>query len=111
MKDDERRFFRIAVDRVIDRSQKRISLDDILTMCAGIEGLAELNEDSAVGSDQINAVAEAAQKTAQEAGISMDRLRGVLDLLRHQSLPRRLKLLGRGLESMFGKAEIDLAGC
>lgn len=106
-KDDDRRLFRIAIDRVIDRSRKRISLDDILTICAGIESASDFSEEISISTHQISAIADAARKAAQDNGVDINRLRGVLDLLRHQSLPRRLTLLGRTLESIFNKANID----
>lgn len=109
-KEPERRPFRVAIARVIDRSRERASLDDIVTLCAAVESLTEFQEDSQLSSTQIDVLASAAQTAAVEQGIEVnpDRIRDLLQLLRSQSLPRRLKLLGRKLQPSIPKSDTEL---
>ena len=110
LKDDARRLFRATAARVIDRSRKRISIDDVVSLCAGIESLAELGENPSISPAQIDALAAAAQAAAATHSIEVDsnRIKGVLGLLQHQSLPRRLKLLAKKLQPSVSKRDGEL---
>lgn len=100
----------IAVARVIDRSRKRVSLDDILTMCAGIESLSELEKGSGISAEQIKLLTTAAYETATQQNIEIEhgRINGLFQQLLHQSLPSRLKLLAKQLNPLISDDDVKL---
>jgi len=94
-KEAERQRFRGSVENVSARMHERVSVEDIVTLCAGIESLPDLASRSAVTADQVKQISDGAIAAAKANGIEIDdnRVRGVLGLLRNQSLPQRLTLL------------------
>lgn len=92
-KEKGRRTFRINVDRVIANLHERVSLEDVVTLCSAIESLDELKSDGGLSNGDIGIIADAAVAGASRAGIAIDpaRIRGTLGLLKHRSLPQRLK--------------------
>jgi ApeA N-terminal domain 1 len=94
-KEERRRQFRISVDDVVENMRKRASITDIVTLCSAIEGLSELNEKTALSDAQIEVIVcgAAAAATASSIEVTPDRLRGLLKMLQHQSLPRKMNLL------------------
>jgi hypothetical protein len=109
-KEDERRLFRVTIARVIERSRNRVSLDDIVSICAAIESLSELQEPSEITLDQVNALAVAAHKVATQNNIAIgvDRIKSLLGMLRNQSLPSRMRLLVKKLEEHVPGSEAKL---
>lgn len=98
---------RSAVQGVAKSLRRRTSLDDIVTLCAGIESLAELRGVPALSSDQTRIIADGAISVAKANGIEIEdaRLRGVIGSLQNQSLGQRLKLMFTSLEPFITKAQ------
>jgi hypothetical protein len=94
-KEAERHTFRVNLDRVIANMRKGESLEDIVTLCSAVESLDELKSPQTLTDKDLKNISKAAIAGAQEAGVTIDpaRIRSVLALLKHQSLPQRLKLL------------------
>jgi hypothetical protein len=109
-KQEIRRLFPVAIARVIDRSRKRIALDDVVAMCAAIESLSELDEGSKISPGQLQALVTATQSSAAQLKLDVPpaRIQGVLALLQHQSLPRRLTMLKKATQHLVSKADSEL---
>lgn len=105
--DERRRLFRARVDRVLEQMRHETSSRLVMDLCAAIESLTELKGPSAVSDKDVAAIADAAGAAAAKATppIPKDRVRGLLALLQHQSLPQRMKLLAAALEPELDKAD------
>ena len=92
-REDARSRLRRAVQSVAKNLRERSSLDDIVTLCAGVESLAELRGQPALSSDQTRVIADGAIAVAKANGIAIEdaRLRGVIGGLQNQSVDRRGK--------------------
>ncbi|EQB16639.1 ApeA N-terminal domain 1-containing protein [Sphingobium lactosutens] len=100
-RDGSRRLFRVRVDRVLERMRKESSTKLVADLCSAIESLSELRAPSTLSDADLTAIVDAAAKAGKEAtpAVPRDRLLGILSLLQHQSLPRRLKMLAAAIES------------
>jgi hypothetical protein len=103
LKSDERRQFRSLVDRVVENMNERTALEDLVTLCAAIEGLSELDQGGIISDENIDTLVDGAGRAAATANIQVpvDRIRGLLTMLQHQGLPNRLKLLMGRLDKLF----------
>jgi hypothetical protein len=103
--DQQRRLFRVRVDRVLEAKRKEASLRLVAELCSAIESLDELKAPMTISDADLSVVIEAAASAGAAASppIARDRLQGVLSLLQHQSLPKRLKLLAAGIEAHLPK--------
>ena len=99
-KQEERRVFRVNLEGVIADMNEVATPDHVLSLCAGIESLAELDSASRYSKDNVATLVEGAKVAAKEAGISVEvgRLRGLLGLLRKENLPQRVRTLGAAIE-------------
>jgi hypothetical protein len=97
IKEEQRKRFRISLNHVLARRSKVDSFSDIVTLCSAIESLTELEQKSALSGDDLNILVDGAIKAASDAHLKVDagRIRGVLSLLQHQSLPQSIKALLR----------------
>jgi hypothetical protein len=68
----KRETFRVAISRVLEESQTRTSLDDIVKLCAAVESLTEFDEESKISLEQISQLAGAAQTLAKQNCIEVD---------------------------------------
>ena len=98
-KSGERAFFRGAVGNTIDDLSRRISLNDVATLCAGIETLSELDDASPISKEDLALITAAARKAVVDHSlpVSEARVGSVLAMLRWQSLPQRLRLMFEAL--------------
>jgi hypothetical protein len=105
-KDTKRQIFRVSLDRAIKSASDGESLEDIVTLCSAIESLAELKSAAAISNSEVETLSNAAIKAAKDAkiGIDANRIKGVLSLMKHQSLPQKLKAMFEAL-SQFIKPE------
>lgn len=96
-----------AIQTVAKNFRRGTSLDDIVTLCAGIESLGELKGQPALSSDQTKVIADGAIAAAKVNGIEVEdaRLRGVIGSLQNQSLGQRLKLMFTALEPALSKSQ------
>jgi hypothetical protein len=94
-REDARSTFRVSVDTAIANLAERTSLQDIVTLCSAIESLDELKSDDMMLDSSLDAIANGAIQAAAAVapGVDPNRVRGVINLLRHRSLPQRLKLV------------------
>lgn len=99
-KQEERRVFRVNLEGVTSDMNEVATPDHVLSLCAGIESLAELDSASRYSKDDVTALVEGAKVAAKEAGISVQvsRLRGLLGLLRKENLPQRVRTLSAAIE-------------
>lgn len=106
-REDARSRLRGAVQSVAKNLRQRSSLDDIVTLCAGVESLAELRGQPALSSDQTRVIADGAIAVAKANGIDIEdaRLRGVIGGLQNQSLGQRLRLMFAALEPFITNAQ------
>lgn len=91
----ERQVFRALLAGVIEDLPKRISLDDVVKLCAGVETLDELDEASPISGAHLERLSAATSKAIDEHTIPVTKQRvdSVLAMLRNQSLPQRLRLI------------------
>lgn len=94
-KNQARNRFRVNVDRVIANLRKSVDLEDIVTLCAAVESLDELKSSKGLADKDIKKIAKAAAQAALDEKIPVDpaRIHSVIGMLKHHSLPQRLKLL------------------
>ncbi|WP_438850846.1 hypothetical protein [Brevundimonas nasdae] len=99
-REEVRHRFRGSIENVSKHLRRKTSVDDIVTLCAGIESLEELKGNPGLSPEQTRAIADGAIAAAKANGILVEdaRLRGVIGTLRNQSLGQRLKLLCARLE-------------
>lgn len=99
----QRALFRGAVGNVIEEFGARISPNDVLTLCAGIETLTELDAKSPISKKELGFITAAAMKAVDDRGIEVgeDRVRGTLAQLRRQSLAQRLRHIFDRLEEVL----------
>lgn len=109
-KQHQRKRLRGAIENVSRHIGQRVSIDDIVTLCAGIESLEELSAPASLTPAEINTLSEGAVTAAIQNGIDIDssRIRGVLDLLQHQSLPKRLKRMFEKLKPWVSDTQAKL---
>src|SRR5262249_33654172 len=91
----DRESFRGSIENVSRERQRRISLDDVTILCAGIESLVELSSNSGLTKEQVRILADAAvaAASANELPIPEGRVRGLMGSLRHEGLPQKLRAL------------------
>lgn len=99
-----RQRFRVSLNSVIERMRRRASLDDIVTLCAGIESLVELNQASGLTNAQIEILTQSSKEKAEKEKIDVntDRIRNLFKMLQQQSLSKKLT-------SLFSKMNFDLS--
>jgi hypothetical protein len=90
---EARRTFRSALDRVIERMDRRIDAHDVLELYAGMQSLEELESGAPLPKDTLTAMASAALAMATDPAITLERLKGVLGLLQRSSPARRVETL------------------
>ncbi|GBD46912.1 hypothetical protein METY_0125 [Methylopila sp. Yamaguchi] len=111
LKEYTRKEFRVAIDFVISRMEKRTDIADIVRLCSAIESLDELKPaSSAIDPEDLKYVIAGAVSAAKERGLLQieDRVRGILKLLEHQSLPSKLKQLGKAVRRFINRSEFDI---
>lgn len=93
-KQPQRQRFRTNLDHVVCAMQDSVDLDHILTLAAGLESLDEFDQ-AIYSKADIEVLARGASAAAKEAGVdvAIERITGVLGLLRKQNLRRRLEAL------------------
>lgn len=91
---EDRRVFRAALDRVLARPG-HVAIEDAVALCAGVDSLAELSTRESLPRQVLNEMAEAAIAAAAASGLQLDanRVRGLLGSLQNEDLRRRLKRL------------------
>jgi hypothetical protein len=103
-KSKERRVFRIFLDHVIARRNRRSSIEDVVSLCSGIDSLKEILAPSTLTKKDIDVLSKAAIAAAveHEIDVAHPRIRNILGNLRGSSL--RLKM-----ESILSKAVPSLS--
>lgn len=93
--DESRRLFRVRLDRVLEESLDTASPRLIAELCNAVDTLAEFKKSTKLTAGDIDTIVTAAEAAAQSAEIDIQpsRIKGVLSLLQHQSLPQKLKAL------------------
>jgi hypothetical protein len=109
-KERQRKEFRIGVNRVLEKMDAIVSVDQIVALCAALESLEEFDSISQISDAEIALLAGAAEAAALENGIAAnaDRLRGILKLLKHTSLPKRMKMIGKALSRHIPAEDAEL---
>ena len=107
-KDLERRTFRGALERVIERFADRTDPNDIVQISAAIDGLDELNLKNEISRDTLASMASAAKDAAAKSGfeLELDRLKGLLGSISRQSLSSKIQIIGKMIE--IQNDDIDL---
>lgn len=95
-----RRAFRARLDRVIGRMDRRINPGDLIDLSSAVDSLGELVPPATFPTGSIDAIIEAAHAAAVTAGagISRERLGGLIGMLQRPTLSARFAMLGSGLE-------------
>jgi hypothetical protein len=110
-KGEERRAFRAAINKVLRRHRRRVIVQDIVTLCGGIESLEELKvPNNEISSDDVQALTSGAYAVAASAGIKVteQRLKGLLGMLRMQSLQGKMKLMADAVQSLAPSDDCDV---
>lgn len=107
--EEKRRVFRVSISRAIEDSKNRVSLDDIVSLCAAVDSLEELSEAVTITKTQVRLIAAAAVSKANEISADIDpiRIKSIISLLRNQSLPAKFGVLSARMKEI-GLAD-DLA--
>lgn len=109
-RDGERRRFRVRLDRVLDRMNRRIDPSDLVDLAAAVDGLAEVAAAAAVTGLQVEAMVTAAHAAAEAAaaGVNRSRIAGLLGGLSRPSLSMRMTALAAGLSPPPSAEEVSL---
>lgn len=109
-REPERALFRAAMGNVIDDCATRLSTTDVLSLCAGIETLAELDKASSLSKKDVRTIAAAAKKAVQENALPVEegRIDSVLAQLRRQSLVQRLRQMFGALGAVLPAEDAKL---
>ncbi len=109
-KSKDRNLFRALVGGVIKNRARYISIDDIMLLCSAIESLEEFNQTSTPSDEIIKEMTNAATNAAKTAGHEVDRARikGLLGLLQHTSLPNKLKRLMKTVGTLFDNKDREM---
>lgn len=101
--DEKRSSFRVKLDHVMDEMREISSPSLIADLCSAIESLEELRSPSALKDTDLEKMVAAAATVGEKITppVLPDRIRGLLTLLQHQSLPQRLKVLATAVEAQI----------
>ena len=98
----ERRVFRANLDYVISEMGHTASPDHIALLCAGIESVNDFDSVSPYSKSDIAKLVEGAAAAGLAAGVDVqiDRLRGLLGLLRKDNVRHRIKALQSAIRTL-----------
>lgn len=107
---DERRQFRVNLDRVIERMRSRIDAKDVVELAAAIDSLKDIGEKTKIPRTLLDSMANAARDAAIAAGaqIDLDRLKGVLGSLKQPSLAMKISALKEGCAGDISPSDVAL---
>jgi hypothetical protein len=98
-RDEQRRQFRSRLDHVLDKMQSVTSTSLVAELCSAIETLEELRKPSELAAADLSKMIDAAAAVGATTlpPVPRERVKGLLGLLLHQSLPQSLKALAAEL--------------
>jgi hypothetical protein len=108
--ENDRRRFRVRVDRVIERMNRRVDPNDLVEIGSAVDSLSALAANSPLPDGVLSKMVDAAHAVSEEgkAGIDRDRINGLLGGLRRPSLVKRFTGLGVGIDPPLEKKDADL---
>lgn len=105
--DSKRRLFRTRVNQVLEKMRSESSPALVAQLCAAVESLTELQTSAELKKSDLDAIVAAASAAANCATppIPRERIEGILGMLKHESLPQRLRRLAADIEHSLSRAD------
>lgn len=109
-RDHVRRRFRVGLDHVIERMERRIDPSDLIDLGSAVDSLTELVPAGTLPVGALDSMVSAAHSAARAAGARIDRerLAGLLGALQRPSLAKRFAGLASGISPPMSSNDAEL---